>query len=46
MMDFWSARMPKPLDTRHAEALRYLGELKARPAFLKAPAAGRRLSGD
>ena len=38
MMGFtlWSARMLKLLDTRHPETLRYLGQLKARPAFAKA----------
>jgi glutathione S-transferase len=43
MMGFtlWSARMLKLLDVRHPEALRYLGELKARPAFAKALAEGR-----
>jgi hypothetical protein len=44
MMGFtlWSARMLKLLDTRHAEALRYLGELRARPAFAKALKEGRK----
>jgi glutathione S-transferase len=43
MMGFtlWSARMLKLLDARHPETLRYLGELKARPAFAKALAEGR-----
>lgn len=43
MMGFtlWSARMLKLLSVRHPETLRYLGELKARPAFAKALAAGR-----
>lgn len=43
MMGFtlWSARMLKLLDARHPETLRYLGALKARPAFAKALAAGR-----
>ena len=43
MMGFtlWSARMLKLLDTRHPETLRYLGELRARPAFAKALAEGR-----
>jgi glutathione S-transferase len=43
MMGFtlWSARMLKLLDGRHPETLRYLGELKARPAFAKALAEGR-----
>lgn len=43
MMGFtlWSARMLKLLDARHPETLRYLGELKARPAFVKALAEGR-----
>ena len=45
MMGFtlWSARMLKLLDARHPETLRYLGELKARPAFAKALAEGRTL---
>jgi glutathione S-transferase len=44
MMGFtlWSARMLKLLNVRHPETLRYLGELKARPAFAKALAEGRR----
>jgi glutathione S-transferase len=44
MMGFtlWSARMLKLLDQRHPETLRYLSELKARPAFAKALAEGRR----
>jgi glutathione S-transferase len=37
----WSARMLKLLDARHPETLRYLGGLKARPAFAKALAEGR-----
>ena len=43
MMGFtlWSARMLKLLDARHPETLRYLGELKSRPAFAKALAEGR-----
>lgn len=43
MMGFtlWSARMLKLLDVRHPESFRYLGELKARPAFAKALAEGR-----
>jgi glutathione S-transferase len=43
MMGFtlWSARMLKLLGARHPETLRYLGELKARPAFAKALAEGR-----
>jgi glutathione S-transferase len=43
MMGFtlWSARMLKLLDARHPQTLRYLGELKARPAFAKALAEGR-----
>lgn len=43
MMGFtlWSARMLKLLDARYPETLRYLGELKARPAFTKALAEGR-----
>ena len=43
MMGFtlWSARMLKLLDPRHPETLRYLGALKARPAFAKALAEGR-----
>jgi len=43
MMGFtlWSARMLRLLDARHPETLRYLGELKARPAFAKALAEGR-----
>jgi glutathione S-transferase len=42
MMGFtlWSARMLKLLDQRHPETLRYLNELKARPAFAKALAEG------
>jgi glutathione S-transferase len=44
MMGFtlWSARMLKLLDQRHPETLRYLTELKARPALAKALAEGRR----
>ena len=44
MMGFtlWSARMLKLLDGRHPETLRYLNALKARPAFAKALAEGRR----
>jgi glutathione S-transferase len=43
MMGFtlWSARMLKLLGARHPQTLRYLGELKARPAFAKALAEGR-----
>jgi glutathione S-transferase len=43
MMGFtlWSSRMLKLLGARHPETLRYLGELKARPAFAKALAEGR-----
>jgi glutathione S-transferase len=43
MMGFtlWSARMLKLLGVRHPETLRYLGALKARPAFAKALAEGR-----
>jgi glutathione S-transferase len=43
MMGFtlWSARMLKILGPRHPETLRYLGELKARPAFARALAEGR-----
>jgi glutathione S-transferase len=43
MMGFtlWSARMLKLLTARHPETLRYLGALKARPAFAKALAEGR-----
>ena len=43
MMGFtlWSARMVKLLGPRHSETWRYLGELKARPAFAKALALGR-----
>lgn len=43
MMGFtlWSARMLKLLDASHPETLRYLGELKARPAFAKALVEGR-----
>jgi glutathione S-transferase len=43
MMGFtlWSARMLKILGARHPETLRYLGELKARPAFARALAVGR-----
>ncbi|HEX4302640.1 MAG TPA: glutathione S-transferase family protein [Rhizomicrobium sp.] len=43
MMGFtlWSAAMLKLLDARHPETLRYLRELKARPAFAKALAEGR-----
>jgi glutathione S-transferase len=44
MMGFtlWSARMLKLLGARHPETLRYFSELKARPAFAKALAEGRR----
>jgi glutathione S-transferase len=44
MMGFtlWSARMLRLLDARHPETLRYFGGLKARPAFAKALAEGRR----
>jgi glutathione S-transferase len=43
MMGFtlWTAGMLKLLDARHPETLRYLKELKARPAFAKALAEGR-----
>jgi hypothetical protein len=37
----WSARMLKLLDSRHPGTLRYLGQLKTRPAFAKALAEGR-----
>lgn len=44
MMGFslWSAWMLKLLDAQHPETLRYLGELKARPAFRAALAESRR----
>jgi glutathione S-transferase len=44
MMGFtlWSARMLKLLGARHPQTLRYFAELKARPAFAKALAEGRR----
>jgi glutathione S-transferase len=43
MMGFtlWSARMLKLLGEQHPQTLRYLGGLKARPAFAKALAGGR-----
>jgi glutathione S-transferase len=43
MMGFtlWSAWMLKLLDARHPETVRYLRELKGRPAFAKALAEGR-----
>lgn len=43
MMGFtlWSARMLKLLGPRHSETLRYLRDLKTRPAFAKALAIGR-----
>jgi glutathione S-transferase len=43
MMGFtlWSARMLKILGPRHPETLRYVGELKARPALAKTLAVGR-----
>lgn len=43
MMGFtlWSARMLKILGPRHSETLRYVGELKARPALARTLAVGR-----
>ncbi len=40
-LTLWSARMLKVLDARHPQTLRYLTDLKARPAFAKALAEGR-----